>query len=80
MFKKQDFLNIPFLLYCRINATDCNKERRGGVDVTEKEKEELLTMIASSSMKNHNLKNYVALLTVFNFLIVICLILLLLKG
>ena len=48
--------------------------------MTEKEKEELLTMIASSSMKNHNLKNYVALLTVFNFLIVICLILLLLKG
>ncbi len=56
------------------------KGRRGGVDVTEKEKEELLTMIASSSMKNHNLKNYVALLAVFNFLTVICLILLLLKG
>ena len=38
------------------------------IDVEEKEKEELLTMIASSSYKNYGLKNIVIILVIINAL------------
>lgn len=48
--------------------------------MTDKEKEELLTMIASSSYKNLNIVSYLKALIGISLVIAISLILLLLKG